>query len=127
MAFVPVPKDLNKIKTKVMFNLTSRQLVCFGLALVIAIPSFIFLQSRIGNEFGLLIVGLIISPLIFFAVFEKDGLTGEIYLQKMVEVKFKKPTKRIYSNNNYYKLANDTTRAYLNYKPKTKKKRGKRF
>ena len=26
MAFVPVPKDLNRVKTKVMFNLTKRQL-----------------------------------------------------------------------------------------------------
>ena len=29
MAYVPVPKDLTKVKTKVMFNLTKRQLVCF--------------------------------------------------------------------------------------------------
>ena len=27
MAFVPVPKDLNRVKTKVMFNLTKRQLL----------------------------------------------------------------------------------------------------
>ena len=30
MAYVTVPKDLTKIKTKVLFNLTKRQLVCFG-------------------------------------------------------------------------------------------------
>ena len=30
VAYVPVPKDLTKIKTKVAFNLTKRQLVCFG-------------------------------------------------------------------------------------------------
>ena len=30
MAYVPVPKDLTKVKTKVMFNLTKRQLVCFS-------------------------------------------------------------------------------------------------
>ena len=30
MAYVPVPKDLNAVKTKVMFNLTKRQLICFG-------------------------------------------------------------------------------------------------
>ncbi len=29
MAYVPVPKDLTKVKTKVMFNLTKRQLICF--------------------------------------------------------------------------------------------------
>ena len=27
MAFVPVPKDLNRVKTKVMFNLTKRQII----------------------------------------------------------------------------------------------------
>lgn len=32
MAFVPVPKDLNRVKTKVMFNLTKRQLICFAVA-----------------------------------------------------------------------------------------------
>ena len=31
MAFVPVPKDLNRVKTKVMFNLTKRQLICFSM------------------------------------------------------------------------------------------------
>ena len=32
MAYVPVPKDLNKIKTKLALNLTKRQLICFSLA-----------------------------------------------------------------------------------------------
>ena len=30
MAYVPVPKDLNAVKTKVLLNLTKRQLVCFS-------------------------------------------------------------------------------------------------
>ena len=30
LAYVPVPKDLTKVKTKVAFNLTKRQLGCFG-------------------------------------------------------------------------------------------------
>ena len=32
MAYVTVPKDLSKIKNKVLFGLTKRQLVCFGSA-----------------------------------------------------------------------------------------------
>lgn len=27
MAYVPIPKDLNRVKTKVAFNLTKRQLI----------------------------------------------------------------------------------------------------
>lgn len=30
MAYVSIPKDLNTVKTKVLFNLTKRQLICFG-------------------------------------------------------------------------------------------------
>ena len=30
MPYVPVPKDLTKVKTKVALNLTARQLICFG-------------------------------------------------------------------------------------------------
>jgi len=32
MAYVPVPKDLTKVKTKVALNLTKRQLIFFSLA-----------------------------------------------------------------------------------------------
>ena len=36
MAYVSIPNDLSKIKTKLAFNLTSRQLVCFGCGAAIA-------------------------------------------------------------------------------------------
>ncbi|MBR2010587.1 MAG: PrgI family protein, partial [Clostridia bacterium] len=35
MAYVSVPKDLTKVKSKVLFNLTKRQLLCFGIAAAI--------------------------------------------------------------------------------------------
>ena len=34
MAYVTVPKDLTHVKSKVLFGLTKRQLVCFGGALL---------------------------------------------------------------------------------------------
>ena len=30
MAYVPVPKDFSKIKTKLALNLTKRQIICFS-------------------------------------------------------------------------------------------------
>ena len=38
MPFVPVPKDLTKVKNKVAFNLTPRQLLCFGGGGLIGVP-----------------------------------------------------------------------------------------
>ena len=49
MAYVPVPKDLTKVKTKVAFNLTKRQLVCFGCGALIGVPLFFLLRGPAGN------------------------------------------------------------------------------
>lgn len=40
MAYVPVPNDLSRIKTKLAFNLTKRQLICFSIAGGIGIPFY---------------------------------------------------------------------------------------
>ena len=46
MAYVDVPKDLTSVKTKVMFNLTKRQLICFGGGALIGVPLFFVLKSE---------------------------------------------------------------------------------
>ena len=50
MAYVPVPKDLTKVKTKVMFNLTKRQLVCFGSGALLGVPLFFLLRGPVGTS-----------------------------------------------------------------------------
>ena len=47
-SYISVPRDLTKVKSKIMFNLTKRQLICFSLAALIGVPSF-FLLKRTGN------------------------------------------------------------------------------
>ena len=42
MAYVTVPKDLTHVKSKVLFGLTKRQLVCFGGALLTGGPLYFF-------------------------------------------------------------------------------------
>ena len=50
MAYVNVPKDLTKVKTKVLFNLTKRQLICFGSGALIGVPLFFLLRGPVGNS-----------------------------------------------------------------------------
>ena len=57
MAYVPVPKDLTKVKTKVMFNLTKRQLVCFSGGALVSVPLFFLLKGPLGNSAAALIRG----------------------------------------------------------------------
>jgi hypothetical protein len=50
MAYVPVPKDLTTVKTRVLFNLTKRQFICFGGGALIGIP-LLFAQGTCGSEY----------------------------------------------------------------------------
>ena len=45
MPFVPVPKDLTKVKTKVALNLTKRQLICFSIAGAVGIPTYLLTRT----------------------------------------------------------------------------------
>jgi len=59
MPYVPVPKDLTKVKTKLAFNLTKRQLICFSLAGLVGLPVYFFTRGAIGNSAAvLLMIGL---------------------------------------------------------------------
>ena len=59
MPFVPVPKDLTKVKSKVVFGLTVRQLVCFGAGGLAGIPAYLLTRGSIGNDAAaMLMIGL---------------------------------------------------------------------
>ena len=62
MAYVTVPKDLTKIKSKVMFNLTKRQLLCFGAAVAIGLPLFFLTKDSAGTTTAALCMVLAMCP-----------------------------------------------------------------
>lgn len=71
-AYIPVPRDLTRVKTKVFFNLTKRQLLCFGAAALIGVPIF-FLVKATGNvSLAALSMMIVMLPLFFLAMYEKD-------------------------------------------------------
>ena len=49
MAYVSVPKDLTKVKNKLVFNLTRRQLICFALAAAIGLPFYFLTRETLGT------------------------------------------------------------------------------
>lgn len=102
MPFVPVPKDLTKVKTKVAFNLTKRQLICFGAGGLVGIPTYIFTRSIIGNEpAALLMIGLML-PFFLFGIYEKDGQPLEVILSHFIRAQFLCPKVRPYQTENMY-------------------------
>ena len=102
MPFVPVPKDLAKVKTKVAFNLTKRQLICFGAGGLVGIPTYIFTRGSIGNDMAaLLMIGLML-PFFLFGIFEKDGQPLEKMLGYFIRSQFLVPKVRPYRTENFY-------------------------
>ena len=102
MPFVPVPKDLTRVKTKVAFNLTQRQLVCFGAGGLIGVPTYILTRGSIGNEAAtLLMIGLML-PFFLFGIYEKDGQPLEKVLGHFIRAQFLAPKVRPYQTENLY-------------------------
>ena len=101
-SYIPVPRDLTRVKSKVFFNLTKRQLICFSLAALIGVP-FFFLVKRSGNvSLAALCMIFVMLPLFFLAMYEKDGQPLEVIARHFVQTKFVRPKVRPYRTNNYY-------------------------
>lgn len=73
MAYVPVPKDLTKIKTKVALNLTKRQIICFGAAAIVGVPLFFVLKGSIPQSAATFIMVLVMLPFFMFAIREVEA------------------------------------------------------
>ena len=101
-AFVPAPRDLSKIKSRIVFNLTKRQLICFSCAAVVGIPTYLFTSGTIGNQGGVLLMIVLMLPFFFIAMYERDGLPAEKFIRNFLRVRFFWPGKRPYKTENIY-------------------------
>ena len=104
MAYVSVPKDLSTVKTKVVFNLTKRQLICFSAALAVGLPLFFLTKDSVGTSGSTLMMIFTMLPLFMFAIYEKHGQPLEVILKHYIDVRFLTPKQRPYKTDNFYAL-----------------------
>ena len=102
MPYVTVPKDVTKVKTKVLFNLTKRQLICFGGGLLIGVPLFFLTRGPLGNTTATMLMIFSMVPAFLLAMYEKNGQHLEVILRNMIRSVFLRPKKRLYKTNNFY-------------------------
>ncbi|MDO5296208.1 MAG: PrgI family protein [bacterium] len=102
MAYVPVPKDLTSVKTKVMFNLTKRQLICFGSGAAIGIPLFFLLKAHVSVSAAAICMVIVMLPFFLLAMYEKNGLPLEKIIRNILRVYFLRPKQRPYQTDNFY-------------------------
>jgi hypothetical protein len=104
LAYVQIPKDLTKVKTKFVLGLTKRQVVCFGTAALIGVPVFFLTRDSLGNSAAVLLMMGLMLPAFFIAMYERDGQPAEKILFNMIRCNWFFPVKRPYKTENFYSI-----------------------
>ena len=101
-SYISVPRDLTKVKSKVMFNLTRRQLICFSIGALIGLPTFFLIKLFASISVAAMGMMVVMMPMFFLAMYEKNGQPLEVYLGNIIQQNFKRPKVRPYATDNYY-------------------------
>ena len=124
------------MKTKVAFNLTRRQLVCFGGGALVGVPLFFLLKGPAGTSTAAMCMMVVMLPFFMLAMYEKHGQPLEKVLGNIIWVTVIRPKERPYRTNNFYAVLERQANldeevshiVYGNQKlaaPAVRKKRGK--
>lgn len=102
MAYVNVPKDLSKVKSKVLMNLTKRQLICFGGGALLGVPLFFLLKRSVSTSTAAMAMMVVMLPAFLLAMYERNGQPLEAVLRNIIRVCFLRPKLRPYKTRNFY-------------------------
>ena len=72
------------------------------MAALIGVPAFFIVKSFAAVNTAVMTMMLLMMPIFFFAMYEKNGRPLEVYLGHFIEAIFKRPKKRPYKTDNYY-------------------------
>ena len=100
--YADVPKDLTKIKTRLCFNLTKRQLVCFGGGALVGVPLYFLTRDALPRSVSMLLMIGTMTPFFLLALYEKNGQPLEKIAHYFIEARFRRSKKRPYKINNLY-------------------------
>ena len=99
--YVKIPKDLNDIKEKFIMGFTKRQVICFGIGLVIGLPVFFLTRTALGMSGAIFAMGACAAPAILCGLYRKNGVFLEKQAKFIYEY-FTRPRKRYYKTTNIY-------------------------
>ena len=92
MAYVPIPKDLTKVRQKLILNLTKRQVICFSGGALIGVPLFFLTKNALPGSMATFLMIFAMMPFFAFGLYEK------------IESRYLRPRRRIYQTQNIYAL-----------------------
>ena len=101
-AYISVPRDLTRVKSKILFGLTKRQIVCFGTGALIGVPVYFFVRGSGNLSLAALSMIAVMLPFFFFGMYERHGQPPEVVARQFYQARFVRPKVRPYRTNNYY-------------------------
>ena len=101
-AYISVPRDLTRVKSKVLFGLTKRQIVCFGTGALIGVPVYFFVRGSGNLSLAALAMIVVMLPFFFFGLYERNGQPPEVVARHFYQARFVRPKVRPYQTYNYY-------------------------
>ena len=97
--YIPVPVDIDAVKSKFLFGLTLRQIVCFGIGIGLGLMVYFICKGLLGDSIAGILMMFIMLPAFFFAVYEQHGEPLEVIIRRIWKAQ-KKPQIRPYRTEN---------------------------
>ena len=93
---------MTKVKSKIAFNLTKRQLLCFGAAALVGVPLYFLLRVPLGTTAAAMVMMLLMLPFFLLAMYERNGQPLEKVVGSILKVMVLRPHVRPYRTDNAY-------------------------
>lgn len=66
------------------------------------VPTFFMVKSVASGSTAAMVMMIVMMPMFFLAMYEKNGQPLEVFLGHFIEANFTRPKVRPYKTNNYY-------------------------
>ena len=91
MFYIPIQKDFSKVRNKIAFGLTRRQIVLFLAGAAVGIPIYMLTRQVVTNDVAAILMITVMLPFFAFALYEKDGEYLEEILKHIITEKYIRP------------------------------------
>ena len=85
-AYISVPRDLTRVKSKILFGLTKRQIVCFGTGALIGVPVYFFVRAAGNLSLAAIVMIVVMLPFFFFGLYERNGQPPEVVTRQFYQI-----------------------------------------
>ncbi len=126
MIEIKIPKEIRDFKSKVIFNLTVRQIISLVVALIINVPLYIFSKNLFGEDTAGWLIIIISAPIFLIGFVKKDGMSYEKYFLIMLRFNFLTPRIRKYKTENIFTYLDEKKRNSEDARTKSTNDKGKK-